>query len=227
MGTLKKAVRAREALGQLRFVLPPTKTRTTCLVRHQDAKLAPPSDLRGGQLEVTCLIGNNRLFKPLRKSLGEAVHLLSRPRSNTVLYAVPTSSPGKAGRPRKYGPRLGNAADLAALMRPQALLYTLHVYGALREILAAEQVVMLRTLRCPVRVVLLCRAVENRGRVPRDQTGDRQQRHADAQSRCGQQSCFLVHSDVNPYLAQAADVLPYTVIGFVGSRFFVLPRHTA
>jgi hypothetical protein len=160
MGTLKKAVRAREALGQLRFVLPPTKTRTTCLVRHQDAKLAPPSDLRGGQLEVTCLIGNNRLFKPLRKSLGEAVHLLSRPRSNTVLYAVPTSSPGKAGRPRKYGPRLGNAADLAARMRPQAHAYTLHVYGALREILAAEQVVMLRTLRCPVRVVWVYRKTQ-------------------------------------------------------------------
>jgi hypothetical protein len=160
MGTLTKAVRARETLGQLRFVLPPTKTRTTCSVRHQDAKLAPPSDLRGGQLEVTCLIGNNRLFKPLRKSLGESVHLISRLRSNKVLYALLTSSPGKAGRPRKYGRRLGNAADLAALMRPQAVLYTLHVYGAMRTVLAAEQVVMLKTLRCPVRVVWVYRKTQ-------------------------------------------------------------------
>jgi hypothetical protein len=45
-------------------------------------------------------------------------------------------------------------------MRPQAHAYTLHVYGALREILAAEQVVMLRTLRCPVRVVWVYRKTQ-------------------------------------------------------------------
>ena len=32
---------------------------------------------------------------------------------------------------------LGNAADLAERMRPQANSYTLHVYGRLREVLAA------------------------------------------------------------------------------------------
>jgi hypothetical protein len=104
--------------------------------------------------------GNNGLFKPLRESLGESVQMLSRLRSNTVLHALPTPSPGKAGRPRKYGARLGNAADLAACMRPQALLYTLHVYGRMRTVLAAEQVVMLRTLRLPVRVVWVYRKTQ-------------------------------------------------------------------
>ena len=69
---------------------------------------------------------------------------------NAALYALPTPTPGKAGRPRKYGARLGNAGDLAERMRPRAHTYTLHVYGALREVLAAEQVVMLKTLRCPM-----------------------------------------------------------------------------
>jgi hypothetical protein len=61
-----------------------------------------------------------------------------------------------AGHPRKYGPRLCNAAELNARMRPQARSYTLHVYRAMREILAADRVVMLRTLRSPVRVDSAC-----------------------------------------------------------------------
>jgi hypothetical protein len=101
--------------------------------------------------------GNNGLFKPLRARLGERVHLLSRLRVNAALYALPEPAPGKAGRPRKYGKRLGNAADLAAAMREKAQTYTLHVYGALREVVAAEQMVMLKTLRCPVRVVWVYR----------------------------------------------------------------------
>jgi len=101
--------------------------------------------------------GNNGLFKPLRARLGKRVHLLSRLRVNAVLYARPEPAPGKPGRPRKYGQRLGSAAELAAAMREKAQTYTLHVYGAMREVVAAEQVVMLKTLRCPVRVVWVYR----------------------------------------------------------------------
>ena len=101
--------------------------------------------------------GNNGLLKPLRDCLGERAHLLSRLRVNAVLYAFPELIAARPGRPRKYGKRLGNAAQLAAAMRGQANLYTLHVYGALREVVAADQVVMLKTLRCPVRVVWVYR----------------------------------------------------------------------
>ena len=104
--------------------------------------------------------GNNGLFKPLRARLGKRVHLLSRLRVNAALYAVPEPVPGKAGRPRKYGNRLGNAAELAAAMREKAQTHPLHVYGAVREVVAAEQVVMLKTLRCPVRVVWVYRKTQ-------------------------------------------------------------------
>jgi hypothetical protein len=104
--------------------------------------------------------GNNGLFKPLRARLGARVHLLSRLRVNAALYARPEPVPGKAGRPRKYGQRLGSAAELAAAMRNKAQTYTLHIYGAVREVVAAERVVMLKTLRCPVRVVWVYRRTQ-------------------------------------------------------------------
>jgi hypothetical protein len=104
--------------------------------------------------------GNNGLFKPLRARLGKRVHLLSRLRVNAVLYAMPEPVPGKAGRPRKYGKRLGNAAELVAAMREKARTHTLHVYGAVREVVAAERVLMLKTLRCPVRVVWVYRKTQ-------------------------------------------------------------------
>jgi DDE superfamily endonuclease len=104
--------------------------------------------------------GNNGLFKPLRTRLGERAHLLSRLRVNAALFALPTPALGRPGRPRKYGVRLGNAADLAATMRAQAHSYQLHLYGALREVSAAEQVVMLKTLHCAVRVVWVYRRTQ-------------------------------------------------------------------
>jgi len=73
---------------------------------------------------------------------------------------LPEPAPGKAGRPRKYGKRLGNAAELATAMRENVQTYTLHVYGAMREVVAAEQVVMLKTLRRPVRVVWVYRKTQ-------------------------------------------------------------------
>ena len=42
-------------------------------------------------------------------------------------------------------------------MGAHANTYTLAVYGALREVVAADQVVMLKTLRCRVRVVWVYR----------------------------------------------------------------------
>ena len=45
-------------------------------------------------------------------------------------------------------------------MRNKAQTYTLHIYGAVREVVAAERVVMLKTLRCPVRVVWVYRRTQ-------------------------------------------------------------------
>jgi IS4 transposase len=101
--------------------------------------------------------GNNGLLKPLRARLGERAHLLSRLRVNAALYDLPESAEGRPGRPRKYGERLGSAAQLADVMRLQAKHYALHLYGARREVDAAERIVMLKTLRSQVRVVWVYR----------------------------------------------------------------------
>lgn len=101
--------------------------------------------------------GNNGLFRPLRQELGARVALLSRLRVNAVLYAPPEATAGKPGRPRKYGARLGCVADLAAPRRAQAQCYRVHVYGGVREVEAADEVVMLKSLRCAVRVVWVYR----------------------------------------------------------------------
>ena len=104
--------------------------------------------------------GNQGLLKPLRAALGPRAHLLSRLRVNAVLCEQPAPTPGTAGRPRKYGARLGNAAQLAADLRAEAGTYPLNLYGGVRAVLAVERLVMLKTLRCPVRVVWVFRKTQ-------------------------------------------------------------------
>ena len=59
-----------------------------------------------------------------------SVHLLSRLRSNTVLYSMPQNETSKKrGRPRKYGLRLGSCSEMAAKFISQALIYRVFLYG--------------------------------------------------------------------------------------------------
>jgi hypothetical protein len=105
--------------------------------------------------------GNNGLFKPVREALGLQFHLLSRLRVTSVLYGLPPERRSKQrGARRKYGEKLGSAADLAARFRYLAQSYTVHLYGKSREVLAYEQVFMLKTLKCPVRVVWVYRKTQ-------------------------------------------------------------------
>ena len=69
----------------------------------------------------------------------------------------PRRDPGRAGRPRTYGTRLGNATQLAATQRVGARTYTLNLYGGRREVVAVDRLVMLKTLHCRVRVVWVFR----------------------------------------------------------------------
>jgi hypothetical protein len=101
--------------------------------------------------------GNNGLLKPLRQALGERVHVLTRLRANNTLYALPVAAVGRAGRPRKYGIRLGSASDLATAHQAQAKPYEVCLYGKCREVMACDRILMLKTLRCPVRVVWVYR----------------------------------------------------------------------
>ena len=110
----------------------------------------------GVPVTVVCdsWFGNNSLFKPVRNHLRSSFHLLSRLRSNTVLYSLPptTQAKGKRGRPRKYGNRLGACTELAAGSKSKASCYRVFLYGRYREVMASTKVVMLNTLKCPVQM---------------------------------------------------------------------------
>ena len=64
------------------------------------------------------------------------------------------------GRHRKYGKRLGSATDMAAEVRQQAKTYGVNLYGKYREVRAYDTVVMVKTLKCPVRVVWVFRKTQ-------------------------------------------------------------------
>jgi len=105
--------------------------------------------------------GNDGLFKPLRKHLGASVQLLSRLRSNTVVYTMPHKGTSKKqGRPRKYGHRLGSCAEMAARVKSEASCHRVFLYGHYREVMASTKLVMLKTLKCPVRVVWVFRKTQ-------------------------------------------------------------------
>jgi hypothetical protein len=118
----------------------------------------------GVPVTVVCdsWFGNDGLFKPVRKHLGTSFHLLSRLRSNIVLYSMaPTNRPkGKRGRSRKYGQRLGSCAEMAATIKSVASCHRVFLYGRFREVLASTKVVMSKTLKCPVRVVWVFRKTQ-------------------------------------------------------------------
>ena len=105
--------------------------------------------------------GNNGLWKPLRKKIGSAFHMVSRLRANANLFDLPSKPARKRpGRPRKYGKKLGNASSLAAQVKYLAKEYTVNLYGKTRTITAHEQVVMVKTLKCPVKVVWVFRKTQ-------------------------------------------------------------------
>jgi hypothetical protein len=117
----------------------------------------------GVPVTVVCdsWFGNNGLFKPVRKHLGTSFHLLSRLRSNSVLYTVASKRTAKQrGRSRKYGRRLGTCAEMAATIKPEASCLRVFLYGHYRDVLASTKVVMLKTLKCPVRVVWIFRKTQ-------------------------------------------------------------------
>ena len=101
--------------------------------------------------------GNAGLWRPLKNS-AHPFDLLSRLRANITLYALaPVPCDGQRGRPRKYGARLGSVSDLAGRYRQQGRAYSVFLYGKKREVWAYDQVLMLKNLRCPVRVVWVFR----------------------------------------------------------------------
>lgn len=105
--------------------------------------------------------GNDGLWSRLDRGREGVFNLLSRLRTNITLYdlapVIAEGTKGKPGRPRKYGKRLGSVDECATTYREKAQAYLVFLYGKQREVQAFTQIVMLKTLRCPIRVVWVYR----------------------------------------------------------------------
>lgn len=105
--------------------------------------------------------GNNGIWKPLRKKIDDRAHLISRLRSNNNLFDEPVvTTKRKQGRPRKYGNKLGKTSSLACPYRELGQEYRVNLYGKERTILAYDRIVMLKSLKCRVRVVWIFRRTQ-------------------------------------------------------------------
>jgi len=102
--------------------------------------------------------GNDGLLKPMRKTVGRHCHMLSRLSVNTTLFALPPEhQKHQRGRSRKYGDKMGNATTLANEFLERATTYSVNLYGKQRDVLAFDNIMMLKTLKCAVRVVWIYR----------------------------------------------------------------------
>lgn len=72
----------------------------------------------------------------------------------------PNGKSKKRGRPRKYGYRLGSCAEMAARFISHASTHRVFLYGKYRDVNAFSRTVMLKTLKCPVRVVWVFRKTQ-------------------------------------------------------------------
>ncbi|MCP4630348.1 MAG: transposase, partial [bacterium] len=105
--------------------------------------------------------GNNGLWKPLHEKLGRRFHMISRLRSNNNIFELPGSCTKKGpGRPKKYGKKLGGTSSLAVKYKHLANEYNVNLYGRIRTVVAYDRVVMLKTLKCAVKVVWVYRKTQ-------------------------------------------------------------------
>lgn len=102
--------------------------------------------------------GNDGLYRPMRKTVGQHCHLLSRLRVNATLFALPPERQmHQRGRSKKYGDKMGNATMLASKFHERTTTYSVNLYGKQREVVAYDRICMLKTLKCAVRVVWVYR----------------------------------------------------------------------
>jgi hypothetical protein len=105
--------------------------------------------------------GNNGLWSRLDQGRNGDFYLLSRFRTNITLYDhTPVKAAGKKhkrGRPRKYGERLGSVDQCAGDYRERAQTVSVMLYGKQRDVLAYSRTVMLKMMKCKVRVVWVFR----------------------------------------------------------------------
>ena len=104
--------------------------------------------------------GNDGLWSRIGRGK-DGIDLLSRLRTNITLYdfapIIPKGQKPPRGRRKKYGVRLGSVKELAKQYWDKATTYSVLLYGKKRDVQAFSQDVMLKTMKCPVRVVWVFR----------------------------------------------------------------------
>jgi len=157
---LKKVIEQNKPMVGKKEIQFKTKLQQSADMIIEIAKAFPKEKL----LTVTdTWFGNNGLWKAVRDKLGKRFDMVSRLRINTNLFDLPDGQIKKkagAGRPRKYGACLGNASSLANNYKKMAKEYIVNLYGKTRTVRAYDQVVMLRTLKCQIRVVWIYRKTQ-------------------------------------------------------------------
>jgi hypothetical protein len=153
----KKTIEAKKETAMIRGAVVPFQTK----LAQAGQMLIEIADHFSGVSVLAVMdswFGNDSLWKPVRKVIGERFNLLSRLRCNNALYARPGKrKSGQRGRSRKYGERLGTVTELAGSVQKEASSYPVNLYGKRRKVIAYERIVMLKTLKRPVRVVWVFR----------------------------------------------------------------------
>ncbi|MCK5355336.1 MAG: transposase [Methyloprofundus sp.] len=153
----KKTIEAKKETAKMRGTVVPFQTKLT-QAGNMLIEIAEHFSTVPVLAVMDSWFGNDSLWKPVRKIIGKRFHILSRLRCNNVLYDWPgKSKPGQRGRHRKYGQRLGSATELAKTAQKEANVYFVNLYGKQRKARAYDRVVMLKTLKRPVRVVWVFR----------------------------------------------------------------------
>jgi len=100
--------------------------------------------------------GTKPLLEEARRASETTIHLLTRLRVNSILFAFPIADSGRRGRPRKYGKKL-KVKTLAAQLKVSAMTRKIHLYGKLRDCTFAETICMSKALQCKIKVVFIYR----------------------------------------------------------------------
>ncbi len=153
----KKMVEAKKETAMIRGTVVPFQTKLT-----QAAQMLIAISEHFSGVPVLAVMdswfGNNSLWKPVRTVVGERFNILSRLRCNSVLYArAGKRKSGQLGRGRKYGERLGTATEMARSVKLEAKEYAVNLYGKRRKTSAYDRIVMVKSLKRPVRVVWVFR----------------------------------------------------------------------
>jgi len=98
--------------------------------------------------------GTKTLLKALNIPELPPIHILSRLRITSALYAIPEPQrPGKKGRKRKYGKRLPGLRELATEYERNTI--QVFMYGKERDVTYSEFICVSKALQCQIKVVLI------------------------------------------------------------------------